>query len=435
MDPVSPNKQCRVEINIEDMRLEKFVFKKMSASAPHICDIRCGQEISCQSYNYNRKKEICELSNRTKEARTVNFRSAPGWFYIRRLNGRAPLGSILELPALSCQEIKASEGKDTISNKYWLNPTGNGKTQLMYCNMNLATGETDECKSDILHCDVNAKCSNTYGSYKCTCKEGYNGTGHECIDVDECVNYSFICGVNATCVNTNGSYGCICKEEGSVGDGSVCSGALRVLSKRGNYICELNNASDESPGSSDLQSKQDYTHLSIENPCSSSPCFNNGTCQAGYTDKGFRCKCPLGFTGVYCKRACSFDFEDGIGGWKMTGRAFIYQPTFGDNPFARNKSAQPQGDWWVGGAEKRPNESVPAGEQHPDGADRPHGTLTSPCFRIIGKNISFLIGGGCKVVRNETGNCRENMYRKSWDVEEFIGQYAQVRLVDESSGS
>ena len=27
------------------------------------------------------------------------------------------------------------------------------------------------------------------------------------------------------------------------------------------------------------------------------------------------------------------------------------------------------------------------------------------------------------------------MYRKSWDVEEFIGQYAQVRLVDERSAN
>ena len=36
-----------------------------------------------------------------------------------------------------------------------------------------------------------------------------------------------------------------------------------------------------------------------------------------------------------------------------------------------------------------------------------------------------------QVVRNETGNCYETMYRKSWDVKEFIGQYAQVRLVDE----
>ena len=35
-------------------------------------------------------------------------------------------------------------------------------------------------------------------------------------------------------------------------------------SQGGNYICELNNASDESPGSSVLQSKQDYSHFSIE---------------------------------------------------------------------------------------------------------------------------------------------------------------------------
>ncbi|CAH3135072.1 unnamed protein product [Pocillopora meandrina] len=468
---VCANEQCKMEINIQGMKLEKFVFKRVSALAPHICDIRCGQDITCQSYNYNRKEKICELNNRTKEARPESFRSAPGWFYIRRLNGRAPLGSILELPAMSCQEIKASEGKDSTSNKYWLNPTGNGETELMFCDMNLGTGDIDECKSDILLCDVNVNCSNTYGSYKCTCKEGYNGTGHVCTDIDECANSSIICGVNVTCVNTNGSYGCSCKE-GSAGDGGVCSGdecrsidfkepiqdkvlegyLIRLVevphqvdckvlcytepncvsinlgpSQGGKYICELNNASDESPGSSVLQSKQDYSHFSIENPCSSNPCFNNGTCQAGYTDKGFRCKCPSGLTGAYCDKACSFDFEDGIGGWEMTGTAFIYQPTFGDNPVARNReSAQQQGDWWVGGLEKRPSESDPAGIQY---GDSPKGTLISPCFRIVGRDISFLIGGGCprndiraelivdnQAVRNETGNCYETMYRKSWDV-------------------
>ena len=96
--------------------------------------------------------------------------------------------------------------------------------------------------------------------------------------------------------------------------------------------------------------------------------------------------------------ACSFDFEDGIGGWEMTGRAFIYQPTFGDNPKARDReSAQQQGDWWVGGAEKRPRKSDVPGGQHPDKADPPQGTLISPCFRIVGRDISFLIGGGCTI--------------------------------------
>ena len=152
----------------------------------------------------------------------------------------------------------------------------------------------------------------------------------------------------------------------------------------------------------------------------SSPCFNIGICRVGYTDKGFRCKCPLGFTGVYCEEgtrrqnckvesipkdnqrafrgmktcvvclflfcfvfffnvACSFYFKDGIGRWEKTGRAFVYQPTFGDNPVVRKReSAQLQGYWWVWGAEKRPKESDLAGWQHPDRADVPLRTLTSP---------------------------------------------------------
>ena len=38
-----------------------------------------------------------------------------------------------------------------------------------------------------------------------------------------------------------------------------------------------------------------------------------------------------------------------------------------------------------------------------------------------------------QVVRTEVGNCLETMYRKSWDVQEFIGQHACVRLIDDSS--
>ena len=51
------------------------------------------------------------------------------------------MGSIPELPAESCREIKASEGKGTIkyctSNKYWMDPTGNGNKVLVYCDMDL----------------------------------------------------------------------------------------------------------------------------------------------------------------------------------------------------------------------------------------------------------------------------------------------------------
>ena len=88
MEFVTANDQCRTEVNIQGMALKRSVFKRWSVATPHLCDVKCGQEIACQGYNYNRKYQICELNNRTKEARPENFLSAPSWFYIRRLNGR-----------------------------------------------------------------------------------------------------------------------------------------------------------------------------------------------------------------------------------------------------------------------------------------------------------------------------------------------------------
>ena len=85
---VATDDRCRTEVNIRGMALKGFVFKKMTVTAPHMCDVRCEREITCQSYNYVRKENLCELNNRTKEARPENFRSDPARFYIRRLNGR-----------------------------------------------------------------------------------------------------------------------------------------------------------------------------------------------------------------------------------------------------------------------------------------------------------------------------------------------------------
>ncbi|CAH3141598.1 unnamed protein product [Pocillopora meandrina] len=180
------------------MALKRFVFKRWSVAAPHLCDVKCGEEITCQSYNYNRKYQICELNNRTKEARPENFLSAPSWFYIKRLNGRTPLGSIPELPAISCLEIKASEGKNTISRKYWLDPTGTGKAKLINCDM--ASGDIDECSDGSHMCDVNSNCTNTGGSHNCTCRKGYIGDGKSC-RADPCLHH-----LNLSEANRNTKY-------------------------------------------------------------------------------------------------------------------------------------------------------------------------------------------------------------------------------------
>ena len=52
----------------------------------------------------------------------------------------APLGSIPELPAESCREIKASEGQQVVSDWYWIHSAKHGKAVLAYCDMETEGG-------------------------------------------------------------------------------------------------------------------------------------------------------------------------------------------------------------------------------------------------------------------------------------------------------
>jgi len=80
-------------------------------------------------------KDICELNNRTKEARPEDFVKNSDRYYITSAPKRVSLGSIPELPADSCKEIKASEGKAVVSGNYWLDLEKNGNPLNLYCDM------------------------------------------------------------------------------------------------------------------------------------------------------------------------------------------------------------------------------------------------------------------------------------------------------------
>ncbi|CAL1593551.1 unnamed protein product [Knipowitschia caucasica] len=79
----------------------------------------------------------------------------------------------------------------------------------------------DECQNVTGICGDFGNCTNTEGSYYCTCEPGYKSTGSadfqpndgtHCIDVDECRSGQ-ICGPNSQCHNTNGSFYCTCQRD------------------------------------------------------------------------------------------------------------------------------------------------------------------------------------------------------------------------------
>ena len=67
----------------------------------------------------------------------------------------------------------------------------------------------------------NADCSDTIGSYDCSCSDGFTETPDVvCIDIDECADGN-VCDISATCSNISGSYYCSCNS-GFVGNGVYC---------------------------------------------------------------------------------------------------------------------------------------------------------------------------------------------------------------------
>jgi beta-lactam-binding protein with PASTA domain len=146
----------------------------------------------------------------------------------------------------------------------------------------------------------------------------------------------------------------------------------------------------------------------------------------------------------------TWNFETGnLLGWQASGTAFATQPTYGDNPRARQReSANPQGQYWIGTYERY--QGPGRGKSGDVQGDEPRGTLTSTAFTIP-PSLTFRIGGGSSfetrvelVVLDQiegeiraiyaSGKDSETMQETSWNLATWAGRQGRLRIVDASSG-
>ena len=86
--------------------LKGHTFKTLKVR-PRSLDCRqaCIADVRRQSYNYVMHKHICELNNRTKEARPEHFVQNEDRYYITRAPKRGN-GNLILYPYLSCTQMK-----------------------------------------------------------------------------------------------------------------------------------------------------------------------------------------------------------------------------------------------------------------------------------------------------------------------------------------
>jgi predicted GH43/DUF377 family glycosyl hydrolase len=138
--------------------------------------------------------------------------------------------------------------------------------------------------------------------------------------------------------------------------------------------------------------------------------------------------------------------------WNMLwGNAFIYQPTYGNNPYARGDSLDInfEGSCWIGTYERYqgPLKYGSPGAYQGDGAT---GMIRSKPFTVSGNSMNLLVGGGnypdaCyvkmvdastgQVLFKETGKNTDHMDRRYWDLTSYKGRTVYIEIADLSSSS
>ncbi|XP_078686179.1 uncharacterized protein LOC144918925 isoform X3 [Branchiostoma floridae x Branchiostoma belcheri] len=166
--------------------------------------------------------------------------------------------------------------------------TGNG---VSCTDINECTANTDNCHED-------ATCGNTIGSFTCTCNPGYTGSGVDCDDIDECEANTDNCHNDAACANTDGSFNCTCND-GYTGNGVSCTDINECTANTDN--CHEDATCGNTIGSFTCSCNSGYTGSGVDcddiDECEANTdnCHAHASC--ANTDGNFTCTCDDGYTG------------------------------------------------------------------------------------------------------------------------------------------
>uniref|UniRef100_A0A8C5MW22 Mucin-like protein n=1 Tax=Leptobrachium leishanense TaxID=445787 RepID=A0A8C5MW22_9ANUR len=162
--------------------------------------------------------------------------------------------------------------------------------------------DIDECQVPDRNCHKSATCTNTPGSYYCSCLKGFSGNGTQCMDIDECQYNGTICVYNSQCINTVGSYRCLCNK-GFQGDGINCTDVDECADR---HVCRTNANCINTFGSFVCHCHPGFA--SVNNSCADiDECLNQSMCHENATcinsEGSYWCECKSGFfgNGTYCQ--------------------------------------------------------------------------------------------------------------------------------------
>eukprot|EP00057_Strongylocentrotus_purpuratus_P020264 XP_011674738.1 PREDICTED: mucin-like protein isoform X1 [Strongylocentrotus purpuratus] len=150
---------------------------------------------------------------------------------------------------------------------------------------------TDACR--------NGNCTNTYGSFYCTCNEGFLGTGTDsCEDINECVQGANDC--QQICYNEEGGYSCACWDGYELDEGgSNCTDVDECSTNSsacGNGMCMNLVGSFNCSCNSGYEISNDNITCSDINECSANPSVcdsENGVCTNSMGS--YNCSCTPGY--------------------------------------------------------------------------------------------------------------------------------------------